>query len=91
MQNWREIVWSPKSNKKRFSVKDACALTYVDFSLPQYQQMRLYFKNSGINMPIRNDLDNYKKTLMITWGHKDICEFKLLVLDTVKSLTELNS
>ena len=42
-------------------------------------------------MPIRNDLDNYKKTLMITWGHKDICEFKLLVPDTVKSLTELNS
>ena len=49
---------------------------------------------SGMNLPIRNDLDNYKKTLMIYLkieATKTSCEFKLVVLDTVKSLNELNS
>ena len=48
----------------------------------------------GMNLPIRNDLDNYKKTLMIDLKietTKTSCEFKLLVLDSVKSLNELNS
>ena len=48
--------------------------------------MELYLKN-GKNLAFRNDLDNYKKALMIDLKiepAKASCKFKQLVLDTVK-------
>ena len=56
--------------------------------------MRFYFKNSGKNLAFRNDLDKYKKTLMIDLKiepTKASCKFKQLVLDAVTSQIELNS
>ena len=55
--------------------------------------MELYLKN-GKNLAFRNDLDNYKKALMIDLKigpAKASCKFKQLVLDTVKWQIELNS
>ena len=75
-------------------VEDVCALIYnVNFSLRQYQQMRNYLKDFSISLPIRNDIDTFKKNLMCDYfveETKTFCHFDVLVIDTLESLINLN-
>ena len=60
-------------------VEDARALIYnVNFSLSQYQQLRLYLKDHLIDIPTRNEVDLFKKSLMCEYfveATKTYCEF----------------
>ena len=75
-------------------VEDACALIYnVNFSLRQYQQMRNYLSDFSISLPVRNDIDTFKKGLMCDYfveATKTFCHFDVLVIDTLQSLINLN-
>ena len=81
-------------NPASIPVDDACALMYnVDLSIQQYQKLRTYLLVHSINLPIRNDVDIYKKTLMCEYkveNTKTYCEFPVLVRDTVQALLKLN-
>ena len=76
-------------------VEDACALIYnINFSIQQYQKLRIHLLDHNINLPVRNEIDTYKKTLQCEYtveSTKTSCLFPVLFKDTVESLIELNN
>ena len=89
---WKTDVALPKPV---VSVENACALIYnVNFSLSQYQQLRTFLKDHSIDIPIRNEIDSYKKSLMCEYfveATKTFCHFETLVTDTLQSLMMLDT
>lgn len=90
-----KVKWKIVEDKKDVPIADACALIYnINFSLSQYQQLRVYMKDHSIYFPIRHDIDTFKKSLMCEFkveSTKTSCNFNDLVIDTVKSLLTLES
>ena len=72
----------------------ACALIYnIKFSLNQYQELRLDLLPRGFELPIRNDVDKVKKSLLlssiISEPIKSSCDVKEVVVQTVSPLLQL--
>lgn len=91
-----KIKWkTSEDERKNLPVADSCALIYnINFSLSQYQQLRLYMKDYHIYLPTRNEIDSYKKSLMcdyIVEATKTSCNLEVLVKDTVKSILAVKS
>ncbi len=84
-----------KTSKKDVPVEDATSLIYnVNLSINQYQKLRTSLQHHAIDLPPRNKIDSYKKTLMCEFkveSTKTSCEFNVLVTDTVKSLLAIHS
>ena len=83
-----------KQTRTVVPVEDACAMIYnVNLSLQQYQKIRIIRKEFGNDLPPRNEIDMYKKTLMCEFkveSTKTSCEFYTLK-ETIESLIKINS
>ena len=70
------------------------ALVYnLDISLNQYQELRLILKKYSFDLPIRNSVDAFKKTLLPPITSEEIkayCDVTAMIKQTVSSLFELN-
>lgn len=92
-----EKKWIDKreSESTEISCEAACGLIYNnEFSVNQYQELRLFFLKFGVKLPTRNDVDSYKKALL---PHHETEEAKVtstltnVVEQTISSLLELHS
>lgn len=77
-------------------VQEACSMIYnINFSVNQYQELRISLLPHGFSLPTRNLVDNYKKSLLpknITSStHKASCEINEVVKQTVESLLEITN
>ena len=77
-------------------VEAACSLIYNEnFSLNQYQELRIALLSHGFVLPVRNLVDGYKKTLLPSsiesTAEKVSCDIGELVAQTIESLLELES
>ena len=83
-----------KQTKSVVPVLDACAMIYnINLSLPQYQKIKSILADFGIALPPRNDIDDFKKTLMCEFtveATKTSCKFHVLLKDTIVSLLNVN-
>ena len=89
-RNDRELCKSSVSGKYDVPVADSCAMMYnLNLSSHQYQELRLFLQNYKINIPPRNNIDVYKKSLLpnITVETiKTYCSIKELITGRVSSL-----
>ncbi len=91
------LKWRCKNeiSENKMPVEDACSLIYnVNFSLSQYQKLRMHLREHSIEIPTRNEIGSYKKTLIcehFVEATKTSCQFDVLVVDTVRSLIALSS
>ena len=94
-QKWGKASTTQQTDKYDMPVDAACAIVYnVDLSVQQYQKLRSYLHDYQINLPVRNEVDKYKKSLQCAFtveATKTSCEFPVLVADTVKPLLKLQS
>ena len=72
----------------------ACSMIYnVNFSLNQYQELRIELLSHGFALPVRNAVDQCKKTLLpksiVSTPIKASCEVQELITQTVTSLLEI--
>lgn len=92
-QKWGQPKEPQESMKRDISVDAACAIVYnVNFSIQQFQKLRSYLFDFGINLPTRNEIDHYKRQLQCEFeveATKTYCEFPVLVADTVKPLLDI--
>ena len=75
-------------------VLSACSLIYnVNLSLNQYQELRIELLSQGFMLPVRNDVDRFKKTLLpasiVSTAVKTSCDVQELIAQTVGSLLEI--
>ena len=86
------LKWRCKNeiSVKKMLVENACYLIYnVNFSLSQYLQVQMHLRESYIEIPTRNEIGSYKKTLIcehVVEATKTKCQFDVLVVDTLRSL-----
>jgi hypothetical protein len=84
------------SNKEvqHMPIEASTAMIYnLNISLNQYQELRLILKQFSFNLPIRNDVDAFKKTLLppvISEEIKVYCDVIEMTKQTVKSIFDIN-
>ena len=90
MQQKQSTIATILSGKYDVPVADSCAMMYnLNLSSHQYQELRLFLQYYKINIPPRNNIDVYKKSLLpnITVDTiKTYCSIKELITGTVSSL-----
>ena len=76
-------------------VKAACAMIYnINWSINQYQETRVILKQYKFLLPIKNDIDVHKKTLIPPNSVTETstpCEFLTMIKQTVSALIDLNT
>ena len=94
--------WAQHSSEEEVSVNksdmtdlQAVSLIYnINLSLNQYQELRLELLKHGFKLPVRNEVDTEKKTLLplsITSAEvKTSCDIEEVISQTVLSLLEVN-
>ncbi len=92
-----ETHWGADDNEPKLqqhSVEDATAMMYnLDLSLNTYQELRLNLLKSGIDLPTRNAVDIYKKTLLPksieVEATKTSCPIKEVITQTVEAIVNV--
>ena len=91
--------WAQRNGKCREETPNmdelsACSIIYnINLSLGQYQELRMELLPHGFALPIRNEVDKFKKTLLpsliVSESVKSSCDLQELVCQTVSSLLEI--
>ena len=91
------LVWKSEENNEisHMPVKAACAMIYkINWSINQYQEKRLIWKQYKFLLLISNDIDAYKKTLIPPISDtetKTSCDFLTMIKQTVSALVDLKT
>lgn len=83
-----------REQKPEMDAMSACSLMYnINLSVNQYQELRLELLLHGFNMPVRNEVDTTKKTLLpssiLSEAVKSSADVQEVILQTVESLLEI--